>query len=261
VRFPACIRSRAVLLGLAVLACVLGVAWAAPAWAQGTGLPTISLSVGEAEEGGQIATGLKILFVLTVLALAPAILVMVTSFTRIVVVLSFLRQAMGMQSVPPNPVLVGLALFLTFFVMAPVWHQINTNALQPYLAGQVDETRAWSEGKAPLVRFMLKQTREKDLQLFVDIAGIDTPETQEDLPLHVVVPAFVISELKTAFQIGFLLYLPFLVLDMVVSSVLMSMGMMMLPPVIISLPFKLILFVLVDGWHLVVGSVVGSFYS
>jgi len=230
-------------------------------WAQGTGLPTISLSVGEAEGGGQLVTGLKILFVLTVLALAPAFLVMVTSFTRIVVVLSFLRQAMGMQSVPPNPVLVGLALFLTFFVMAPVWQQINDDALQPYLAGQVTEAEAWDHGKAPLMRFMLAQTREKDLQLFVDIAGGPAPQTQADLPLHVVVPAFVISELKTAFQIGFLLYLPFLVLDMVVSSVLMSMGMMMLPPVIISLPFKLILFVLVDGWHLVVGSVVASFYS
>jgi len=249
------------LAAIAACAAVAGVLLLpAPGWAEG-GLPTISLSVGEAEGGGQLVTGLKILFVLTVLALAPAFLVMVTSFTRIVVVLSFLRQAMGMQSVPPNPVLVGLALFLTFFVMAPVWQQINDDALQPYLAGQMAEGDAWQKGKAPLMRFMLAQTREKDLQLFVDIAGGPVPETRDDLPLHVVVPAFVISELKTAFQIGFLLYLPFLVLDMVVSSVLMSMGMMMLPPVIISLPFKLILFVLVDGWHLVVGSVVASFYA
>jgi flagellar biosynthetic protein FliP len=248
---------------LAACAAVAGAVLLLPAhaWAQGTGLPTLSLSLGEADGGGQLVTGLKVLFLLTILALAPAFLVMVTSFTRIVVVLSFLRQAMGMQSVPPNPVLVGLALFLTFFVMAPVWQQINDNALQPYLAGQMPEADAWQKGKAPLMRFMLAQTREKDLQLFVDIAGGPAPETREDLPLHVVVPAFVISELKTAFQIGFLLYLPFLVLDMVVSSVLMSMGMMMLPPVIISLPFKLILFVLVDGWHLVVGSVVASFYT
>jgi flagellar biosynthesis protein FliP len=168
---------------------------------------------------------------------------------------------MGMQSVPPNPVLVGLALFLTFFVMAPVWQRINDDALQPYMAGTLTEAEAWDQGKVPLMHFMLRQTREKDLQLFVDIANLGTVESQDDLPLHVVIPAFVISELKTAFQIGFLLYLPFLVLDMVVSSVLMSMGMMMLPPVIISLPFKLILFVLVDGWHLVVGSVVASFYS
>ncbi|MFQ5509009.1 MAG: flagellar type III secretion system pore protein FliP [Leptospirillia bacterium] len=246
---------------LGVFALVAAVLLPTLSWAQGT-LPTISLSVGEAEEGGsQLVTGLKVLFVLTILAVAPAILVMVTSFTRIIVVLSFLRQAMGLQSVPPNPVLVGLALFLTFFVMAPVWQQISTEAVQPYLAGDIDEGEAWDQGRMPLSRFMLKQTREKDLQLFVDLAAIPVPETQEDLPLHVVVPAFVISELKTAFQIGFLLYLPFLVLDMVVSSVLMSMGMMMLPPVIISLPFKLILFVLVDGWHLVVGSLVGSFYT
>jgi flagellar biosynthetic protein FliP len=251
-------RSRFWLVGGAILALL---ALPVAAWAEGTGLPTLSLSVGEADGGGQLVTGLKVLFVLTILALAPAILIMVTSFTRIIVVLSFLRQAMGMQSVPPNPVLVGLALFLTFFVMAPVWQQINTNALQPYLAGNMSETDAWDQGKAPLMRFMLHQTRETDLQLFVDIAHLPQPESQEDLPLQVVVPAFVISELKTAFQIGFLLYLPFLVLDMVVSSVLMSMGMMMLPPVIISLPFKLILFVLVDGWHLVVGSVVGSFYT
>jgi len=231
------------------------------AWAQGTGLPTLSLNLGEAESGGQLVTGLKILFLLTILTLAPAILVMVTSFTRIIVVLSFLRQAMGLQSVPPNPVLVGLALFLTFFVMSPVWHSINDNALQPYLAGEMTEEQAWDKGKLPLMAFMLKQTREKDLQLFLDISGEPVPENMSELPLQVVVPSFVISELKTAFQIGFLLYLPFLVLDMVVSSVLMSMGMMMLPPVIISLPFKLILFVLVDGWHLVVGSLVGSFYS
>ncbi|MBI5136432.1 MAG: flagellar type III secretion system pore protein FliP [Nitrospirae bacterium] len=228
-------------------------------WAQ-TALPTISLTVGDAESGGQLVTGLKVLFLLTVLTLAPAILVMVTSFTRIIVVLSFLRQAMGLQSVPPNPVLVGLALFLTFFVMAPVWQQINGTALQPYLAGELSEEVAWERAKTPLATFMLAQTREKDLQLFLDISKTPTPETQTDLPLQVVVPAFVISELKTAFQIGFLLYLPFLVLDMVVSSVLMSMGMMMLPPVVISLPFKLILFVLVDGWNLVVGAVVGSFY-
>jgi len=251
-------KSRITIFGLLALA--LGLFIPVDVLAQASALPTISLNVGGEEGGGQLVTGLKILFVLTILTLAPAILVMVTSFTRIVVVLSFLRQAMGLQSVPPNPVLVGLALFLTFFIMAPVWQQINANALQPYLAGDMTEEAAWNKGKAPLASFMLKQTREKDLQLFLDISGVPVPQTQADLPLHVLVPAFVISELKTAFQIGFLLYLPFLVLDMVVSSVLMSMGMMMLPPVIISLPFKLILFVLVDGWHLVVGSVVGSFY-
>ncbi len=232
------------------------------AWAQAA-FPNISLTVGDGagEGGGQLVTGLKVLFVLTILTLAPAILVMVTSFTRIIVVLSFLRQAMGLQSVPPNQVLVGLALFLTFFIMTPVWQQVNSTALQPYLAGEMTEEAAWEKGRMPLMGFMLAQTREKDLGLFLDISGTPVPEDQAQLPLHVVIPAFVISELKTAFQIGFLLYIPFLVLDMVVSSVLMSMGMMMLPPVIISLPFKLILFVLVDGWHLVVGSLVGSFYS
>ncbi len=248
-------RCRSIFLAVLALVLVLP----AVSWAQAA-LPTISLTVGDAQEGSQFVTGLKVLFVLTILTLAPAILVMVTSFTRIVVVLSFLRQAMGLQSVPPNPVLVGLALFLTFFIMQPVWQQINNDALQPYLAGDTSEETAWTKAKAPLMRFMLAQTREKDLQLFLDISRTPTPATQEELPIHVAIPAFVISELKTAFQIGFLLYLPFLVIDMVVSSVLMSMGMMMLPPVIISLPFKLILFVLVDGWHLVVGSVVGSFY-
>jgi flagellar biosynthetic protein FliP len=250
-------QRRLFTVALALLAGVLLMPVAS--WAQ-SAIPSISLSVGDGTDGSQLTTGLKVLFVLTILALAPAVLVMVTSFTRIIVVLSFLRQAMGLQSVPPNPVLVGLALFLTFFIMAPIWQQINTEALQPYLAEELTEEVAWDKARTPLMGFMLAQTREKDLQLFLDIAKVPVPESMSELPIYVVIPAFVISELKTAFQIGFLVYLPFLIIDMVVSSVLMSMGMMMLPPVIISLPFKLILFVLVDGWHLIVGSLVGSFY-
>lgn len=233
--------------------------FAASSPAHAAGLPTLSLGVQEAGQPDQVATGLKILMVLTVLSLAPALLIMMTSFARIVIVLSFLRQALGTQQVPPNQMMIGLALFMTFFIMAPAFRQINDNAFRPYTEGKITQEAALDQGLKPLRKFMLRQTREKDLALFIGMAKEAKPKTIDDVPTYVVIPAFIISELRTAFQIGFMIYIPFLVVDMVIASVLMSMGMMMLPPVMISLPFKLMLFVLVDGWYLIVGSLVKSF--
>jgi len=230
-------------------------------WAAGTGgisLPNISMSMGNGSPA-ETVTAIRILILFTVLSLAPAILIMMTSFTRIVVVLSFLRQALSTHNMPPNQLIIGLSLFLSFFVMAPVWKDITENALTPYLNEKIDQSTAISRAETPLRTFMFKQTREKDLMLFLEISGSVKPKTKRDVPTWVLIPAFMVSELKTAFQIGFMLYLPFLIIDMVVASVLMAMGMMMLPPVVISLPFKLLLFVLVDGWDLVVGSLVRSF--
>jgi len=223
-------------------------------------IPGVNITIGEADSPQQVATSLQILFILTVLTLAPAILIMTTSFTRIVIVLAFLRQALGTQQSPPNQVLVGLALFLTFFIMEPVWSDVYNNAFQPYMDNRMSQSEALERATAPLKEFMQQFTREKDLALFVDIAKIPRPDTIDDVPFYVIVPAFIIGELKTAFQIGFILYVPFLVVDLVVSSVLMSMGMMMLPPIMISLPLKLMLFVLVDGWNLIIGSLTQSFF-
>ncbi|MDY6986669.1 MAG: flagellar type III secretion system pore protein FliP [Thermodesulfobacteriota bacterium] len=230
-------------------------------WAESPALPSPYLSIGfdKTDNPGHVAVVLQIFLLLTVLSLVPAILVMLTSFTRIVIVLSVLRQAMGTHQMPPNQIVIGLALFLTFFVMAPVWQKVNDKALKPYLAEAINQQQALENAAAPIKRFMLNQTREKDLALLIDIAQLAKPETAEDVPISVLIPSFIISELKTAFQIGFLLYVPFLIVDMVVASVLLSMGMMMLPPVMISLPFKLMLFVLADGWYLIVGSLVKSF--
>ncbi|HHT62344.1 MAG: flagellar type III secretion system pore protein FliP [Bacillota bacterium] len=202
---------------------------------------------------------IEILLLVTILSLVPAILVLMTSFTRIVVVLAFVRNALGTQQLPPNQVIIGLALFLTFFVMMPTFTQINTNALQPYLAQEISREEAIRQAEGPLRTFMFKQTREKDLELFVGMSGLERPQTYGDIPTYVLIPAFVISELKTAFQMGFALFIPFMIIDMVVASALMSMGMMMLPPMMISLPFKILLFVLVDGWHMVVESLIVSF--
>jgi len=202
---------------------------------------------------------LQIFLLLTVLSLAPAILVMLTSFTRIAIVLSLLRQALGTNQMPPNQIIIGLALFLTVFVMMPVWDAINEEALQPYLAKTVDQETALKQAIQPLKKFMFKQTREQDLALLMNISRTERPKNSDDVPISVLIPSFIISELKTAFQMGFLLYIPFLVIDMVVASVLLSMGMMMLPPIMVSLPFKLMIFVLADGWHLIVGSLVKSF--
>jgi len=210
-------------------------------------------------EPGRVAVVVQLLFLLTILSLAPAILVMLTSFTRIIVVLSLLRHALGTQQMPANQILIGLALFLTFFIMVPVWNEVNSRALQPYINEEISAETAFDLAAQPIKEFMLKQTREKDIALFVKISRGERPKKPDKIKLPVLMPAFVISELKTAFQIGFMIYLPFLILDMVIASVLLSMGMMMLPPIMISLPFKLLLFVLVDGWNLVVGSLVQSF--
>ncbi len=227
--------------------------------AQPVPVPRVTLDVDTAENPQEVSQSLQILLIITLLALAPAILIMVTSFTRIIVVFSFLRNALATQQMPPNQVLIGLALFLTFFIMAPTWQEINENALQPYLKGEVTQQAAFQRGMEPLRNFMFKQTREKDLALFVSFAKIPRPNEYQDIPNHVLIPAFAISELKTAFQIGFILFIPFLVIDMIVASTLMSMGMLMLPPMMISLPFKILLFVMVDGWHLLMRSLMISF--
>jgi flagellar biosynthesis protein FliP len=222
-------------------------------------LPSLRIGIEKGEGPGDTSLLLQIILLLTVLTLAPSILVLMTSFTRLAVVLAFLRHALGTQQTPSNQMIAGLALFLTFFIMAPVWQDINDKALQPYLREEIPQDVAFKNAVEPVRRFMLKQTREKDLALFVSMSKMERPKNANDVPLPVLIPAFVISELKTAFFIGFVLYVPFLVIDMVVASVLLSMGMMMLPPILISLPFKLMLFVLVDGWNLVVGSMVKSF--
>ncbi|HEX6923690.1 MAG TPA: flagellar type III secretion system pore protein FliP [Bacillales bacterium] len=206
-----------------------------------------------------VATTVQLFLLLTVLTLAPAILVLMTSFTRIVIILSFVRTALATRQMPPNQVLIGLSLFLTFFIMAPVFGEINETALQPFLDGELSQQEAFDRAEAPLKQFMAENTRQQDLQLFMQYGDYEKPEGIEDIPLTALVPAFTISELKTAFEIGFMIYVPFLVIDMVVASVLMSMGMMMLPPVMISLPFKILLFVLVDGWYLVVKSILVSY--
>ena len=221
--------------------------------------PTLHVGIGKGDGPADVSALLQIVFALTVLSLAPAILVLMTSFTRLAVVLSFLRHALGTQQTPSNQIIAGLALFLTFFIMMPVWQRINDNALRPYMNEEISRDAALAKAARPIRQFMLKQTREKDLALFVKLAAMKKPGRPDDIPMPVLIPAFAISELKTAFIIGFVLYVPFLIIDMVVASVLLSMGMMMLPPVLISLPFKLMLFVLVDGWHLVVGSLVKSF--
>jgi flagellar biosynthesis protein FliP len=222
-------------------------------------LPKITIGVDKASSSQDLTVAVQILLLMTVLALAPAILIMMTAFTRIIVVLHFLRQAMSTQTVPPNQVVVGLALFLTFFIMSPTIDKIHQEAWKPLQEQEITSQEALNRSGDALKSFMLAQTREKDLALFVGLAKIDKPQSAMELPLKVVVPGFIISELRMSFQIGFMLYLPFLIIDMVVASILMSMGMMMLPPVMISLPFKLLLFVLVDGWYLMVQSIVNGF--
>lgn len=221
-------------------------------------VPNVNISMGGGKPADTVGA-VRILIMFTILSLAPAILIMMTSFTRIVVVLSFLRQALSTQSMPPNQLIIGLSLFLSFFVMAPVFTQINDKSVTPYLNEKITQADAIRNAEIPLRVFMFSQTRAKDLELFIELAKVERPKNKDGVPTWVLIPAFVVSELKTSFQIGFMLYLPFLIIDMVVASVLMAMGMMMLPPVVISLPFKLLLFVLVDGWELVVGSLVRSF--
>jgi len=221
--------------------------------------PYFSIGLTPGEEPARSTVTLQIFLLMTVLSLVPAILIMVTSFSRIVIVLSLMRRALGTNTLPSNQIVIGLALFLTIFIMAPVWQKINADALQPYLDKKISNQQAFDSAVIPLREFMFKQTREKDLALFVDIAKLKRPENPADIPTTVLIPSFIISEIKTAFEIGLLLYIPFLIIDMVVAAVLLSMGMMMLPPIMVSLPFKLLLFVVADGWYLLVGSLVKSF--
>ncbi|MBF0460995.1 MAG: flagellar type III secretion system pore protein FliP [Magnetococcales bacterium] len=246
-------------LGLLILFC-----WLVPerAAAADISLPGVHFSTGSVTgkaDPEQVGVGLQILAMMTVLSLVPSLLIMVTSFTRVIVVMSFLRQAMGLQGQPPNQVLIALSLFVTLFVMGPVFDRVHDEALRPYLDKQISEEQALEKALVPIRGFMVRQTREKDLGLFLRLSGVQKAQSPDDVPLRLLIPSFMISELKTAFQIGFMIYLPFLIVDMVVASVVMSMGMMMLPPLVISMPVKLILFVLVDGWALVVGSLVQSF--
>ena len=247
-------RNMALVLGATLAAFLLPhAAEAAPL------IPSVSVDVGSANGPQDVAVTLQIMAVLTILSLVPSILVMTTSFVRIVVVIGFLRNALSTQNVPPNQVVIALSLFLTFYIMAPYWGEANEQGIQPYLAGQITQEQALANSVAPLREFMFKQTRESDLALFVNLSDAERPESQEDVSTFTLIPAFLISELKTAFQIGFLIYIPFIVIDMIVASTLMSMGMMMLPPVMISLPFKILLFVMVDGWHLLIKSLIVSF--
>ncbi len=232
-----------------------------PAESIAQGLPKISVEVSESEDPQDLSVTLQIILLLTVLTLAPSIVMMLTSFTRIVIVLSFVRQAIGTNQMPPAQLIVGLALILTIFVMAPVISQVHKEAIKPYLDGEITQEQTYEKSVKPIRDFMLKQTREKDIALFVKFAGIERPEKVEDLPIWVIIPGFIISELRIAFQIAFVVFIPFLVIDMVVASVLMSMGMMMLPPIMVALPFKILLFVLVDGWYLIVNSLISSFYQ
>lgn len=220
---------------------------------------SVDLNVSAAEDGKDVVGSLQILFILTLISLAPSILIMMTSFTRIIVVLHFVRSALATQQTPPNQVLIGLALFLTIFIMAPVMTNVNESALKPYSAGEISQEEAIDRGLKPIREFMLNQVNDKDLALFLDIANSRSVEKIEDIPTSALIPAFIISELRAAFIIGFLIYIPFIVVDMIVASTLMSMGMMMLPPVMISLPFKLMLFVLADGWNLIIGQLVKTF--
>jgi len=224
-------------------------------------VPSIQIGVAQTDDPQQVSVLLQILALLTIIALAPSLLILVTSFVRVAASLSFLRQAMGTHSMPPNQIIVGLALFLTFYIMMPVWEKVNNNALQPYLREEISTEVAIAKAMDPIREFMFSQTRKKELGLFLKLSNHNKPFNKADVPTMVLIPAFVISELKTAFIIGFFIYVPFLVIDMVVASVLLSMGMMMLPPVMVSLPFKLMLFVLVDGWSLIAQSLVDSFVT
>jgi flagellar biosynthetic protein FliP len=243
-----------------LLIAVVGLLAATTVYAQ-TSLPKLQLNLSQTDDPTAVVPAIKIVSILTILSVAPAVLLMMTSFTRILVVLSFLKQAIGTNTMPPNQVVLGLSLFLTMFTMAPVWGPINDRVITPLSQNAITQEQALQEITKPVRKFMMAETRESDLGLFMNLSKLEKPATQNDIPMSVLIPSFMISELKTAFQIGFLIYIPFLVIDMVVSAILMAMGMMMLPPTVVSLPFKLVLFVLVDGWSLIVGALVKSFHS
>ncbi len=249
-------------MGLALLGALAALLAPSVALAQSADfqVPQIAMTLSGGEESPEkISLGLEILFLLTVLSLAPAIMLTVTSFTRIIIVFHFVRQALGVQQLPPTQILASLAIFMTVVIMMPVGKEINDQALQPYMEEKIDFGEALQKAQTPLRNFMFKHTREKDLSIFYSISKMEQPRTKEEVPTMMLAAAFVISELKTGFTIGFLIYIPFLVLDMVISSILLAMGMMMLPPMMVSMPFKLLLFVMVDGWNLLVGSLVNSF--
>lgn len=222
-------------------------------------LPKIGIDVGTADSPEDVSTTLQILLLMTVLALAPSIMIMTTSYLRIIIVFHFLKNALGTQQMPPGQLLAGLALFITFFIMAPTWNKVNNEALKPYMDGKMTLDSAYTKGVEPIRQFMFKQVRDEDLELFLSLSEMPRPNNRHDLPTYILIPAFALSEMRAGFIIGFFLFIPFLMVDMIISSVLMSMGMMMLPPMLVSLPFKILLFVLVDGWNLIVGSVVRSF--
>jgi flagellar biosynthetic protein FliP len=246
-------------IGIGMLLAVLLLPNPAMAQNPGSSAPLLSIDMDQNAQPGKVGVVMQIFLLLTVLSLAPSILVMVTSFTRIAIVLSLLRQAIGSNQLPPTQIIIGLSLFLTFFIMSPVWQTVHQDALKPYMAEEISGQEALNKAVEPVRKFMMRQTREKDLAMLVDVAKLERPKNKDDVPIQVLIPAFIMSELKTAFQIGFMLYVPFLIIDMVVASVLLSMGMMMLPPVMVSLPFKLMIFVLTDGWFMIVGSLVKSF--
>lgn len=251
-------KKKACIISILILFCIFFIGkntYAAPT----IPVPKVNVSVDNASSPTDYVDNIKLLMMLTVLTLLPSIIIMTTSFTRIIVVLGFLKNALGTQNAPPNQVIIGLALFLTFFIMMPTYTTINNNAIQPYVNNKISQQQAITAGEKPLKEFMLRQTRQKDLQLFMDAAKMDPKTDTDHTPIHVVIPAFIISELKTAFIIGFLLFIPFMIIDFVVASILMSMGMFMVPPAMVSLPFKILLFVMVDGWYLVVKSLILSF--
>lgn len=222
-------------------------------------IPNINLEIGAEEDGDNLVPSLQLLLLLTILSLAPAILIMVTSFTRIIIVLSMIRNALATRTMPPNQVLIGLAIFITIFIMAPVWQGVIDDAVTPYLNEEIGTDQMVENGLEPVRGFMFEHVREKDLSLFYNMTDMERPQNQNDVPIYLLIPAFILSELKVAFQIGFIIYIPFVMIDMVVASILMSMGMLMLPPVMISLPFKIMLFVLVDGWYLIIESLIRTF--
>ncbi len=252
-------NKRAKLIGLFALILISSVLLSGCAENPQLSAPGVTLSVDPAGGPEQVSTGVQLLVLVTVLTMAPTILLLTTSFTRIVIVLSLLRNAIGSPTIPPNQVLVGLSLLLTFFIMSPVYTKINEEALQPYINKEIDQETALERAMRPVRTFMFTQTRPKDIELFLSISGEGRPQTLEDIPTASLLPAFVISELRTAFIMGFVLYVPFLIIDMVISSVLLAMGMMMLPPSLISLPFKLLLFIMIDGWYLITRSLTLSF--
>lgn len=238
------------LVSFLLTGCATDSQWAAPG---------VTLTIEPSGQPKQVSSGVQLILLITILSLAPSLLIMTTSFTRIVIVLSLLRNAIGTPQIPPNQVLVGLALILTFFVMTPVYTDMNQKAIKPYLANEIDQPTAFNKAIQPLREFMFRQTRDKDLELFLELNHQDRPKTLEDIPTVVLLPAFVVSELRTAFVMGFAIYIPFLIIDLVISSILLSMGMMMLPPSLISLPFKILLFIMVDGWYLIIRSLSLSF--